>query len=72
MTIRDLELALSFTIQTDTVHTAVKKSIEQTKRLNKETPGTALAFSIIQGTRNEHDECIVVREQSVMGSLILR
>ena len=67
MTIQDLELALQFTIQTDVAQTAVKKSIAQMKRLDKETPGTALEFSMIQGMRNEHNEHIVVREQSVMG-----
>ena len=60
-----LEVALSFRIQTDAVHMAVKNSIEQMKRFDKETLGATLAFLMIWGMTNKFNECIVVREQSV-------
>ena len=73
VTKHDLGLALiTGKIQIDTVCVAVKRRIEDLEKLNVETPGTKLAFSVLRGARSEHDKHINVKERSVAGNFNLK
>ena len=46
---------------------AVKKRIEEAEELNKDAPGTMLAFAVLRGVRSDCDECLNVRERTEPG-----
>ena len=56
-------------VHVDTVYIEIKKRIKDLEKLNAETPGTTLAFSVLRGMRNECSDYIRVKERAGVGNL---
>ena len=61
-----MEIALSFTMEINTEHTDVKRSIVRIEKVDEESSATETAFVGLRLMRNECSGFIVAQENSVM------